>query len=86
MKKLLYILLVLTLAACSDFEKIRKSTDVYFRYRKAMEYYNNGEYSKASQLFADLTSALRGTAQQDSVLFFQAMSMYKQGCVPTHMS
>ncbi|MCR5713916.1 MAG: outer membrane protein assembly factor BamD [Bacteroidales bacterium] len=79
MKKLLYILLVLSLAACSDFEKIRRSTDTYFRYRKAMEYYNNGEYSKASQLFADLTSAFRGTAQQDSVLFFQAMSMFKQG-------
>ena len=82
MKKLLDILLVLSLAACSDFEKIRRSTDTYFRYRKAMEYYNNGEYAKASQLFADLTSAFRGTAQQDSVLFFQAMSMFKQGEEP----
>lgn len=74
-----YILLLLLAASCSDFEKIRKSNDVNLRYRKAMEYYQDGAYAKASELFADLTSAFRGTVQQDSVYFFQAMSMFKQG-------
>ena len=78
-QRLFWLLLMVGLVSCSEFEKVRKSSDIMYRYRKAMEYYNNQDYAKANALFADLTYAFRGTQQQDSVYFFQAMSYFKQG-------
>lgn len=78
-KKTLYsVILIVTLASCSRFEKILKSTDYRLKYKKAFEYYNKGDYSKAATLFDDIANVFRATSQADSVYFFQAMSYYKQ--------
>lgn len=66
------------MTACSDFEKLRKSTDYHKKYDAAFAYYNEGEYYKASQLFDDIVSVFRGTSKADTVYYYQAMSYFMQ--------
>jgi outer membrane protein assembly factor BamD len=65
------------LSSCSGYEKILKSSDYNFKYRKAFEYYNSGDYTHASGVFDQIVTVFRGTSKSDSVSFFQAMTAYK---------
>jgi outer membrane protein assembly factor BamD len=71
-------LLALLIISCSRYEKLLKSTDYNLKYKKAFEYYNKGEYVRASTLFDQISSIFRGTNKADSVYFFQAMSYFHQ--------
>lgn len=65
-------------ASCSQYEKLRKSTDYPLKYRKAFEYYHKGDYVKAGQLFDELVSMYLSTNKSDTVAYYQAMSYFKQ--------
>ncbi len=73
-----FAILVVGLASCSKFEKLRKSSDYPLKYRKAFEYYNKGDYIRAGQLFDDIVTVYRGTNKADTVAYYQAMSYFKQ--------
>jgi outer membrane protein assembly factor BamD len=78
-KSFLYLFIVfIGFSACSQFEKLRKSTDYQLKYRKAFEYYNVGDFVRAGQLFDDIAAVFRGTNKADTVAFYQAMSYFKQ--------
>jgi outer membrane assembly lipoprotein YfiO len=78
-KNCFYIgLLLIILSSCSGYEKVLKSTDYNLKYRKAFEYYNKGDYARASGVFDQISTVFRGSSKSDSVSFFQAMSAYKQ--------
>jgi len=76
MKKYGFIsmLFLLLTTACSDFNKIVKSTDYEFKYKKAIEYYNEGEYVRSSTLLKDLVGVFRGTSKADEVYYYNAKS------------
>lgn len=74
----LTLILVVFLAACSKYEKILKSTDYTLKYKKAMEYYQKGDYSRSSTLFDQIVNVYKGTAKADTVCFYQAQSYYGQ--------
>jgi outer membrane protein assembly factor BamD len=77
-KNLLYsVILLVTLASCSGFEKVRKSSDYGLKYRKAFYWYDKGDYNKSATLFDDISSYYRGTTKFDSISFYLAMSYYK---------
>jgi len=80
MKKSIFCLFVVFVgfSSCSQFEKLRKSTDYQLKYRRAFQYYNVGDYVRASQLFDDISAVYRGTNKADTVEFYQAMSYFKQ--------
>ena len=81
MKKTLFcfFVIVIGLASCSQFEKLRKSTDYQLKYRKAFEYYYVGDFVRAGQLFDDIASVYRGyNHKEDSIAYFRAMSYFKQ--------
>ena len=80
MKKILFYLLIIVMvfSSCSQYEKLRKSTDYPLKYRKAFEYYNVGDYVRSAQLFDDITSIYNGTNKADTVAYYQAMSYFKQ--------
>ena len=80
MKKLLFCCFIITvvLSSCSQFEKLRKSTDYQLKYRRAFDYYNAGDFVRSGQLFDDLISVYRGTNKADTVSYYQAMSYFKQ--------
>lgn len=78
-KFLLFILFALTLSACSNFEKLRKSTDEKKKYNAAIRYFKKGQYDKASILIEELLPILTGTDQQEIATFYQAYCDYHTG-------
>jgi len=78
-KSFLYIFaVIIVFSACSQYEKIRKSSDYALKYRKAFDYYNIGDFVRAGQLFDDISAVYRGTNKADTVAYYQAMSYFKQ--------
>ena len=77
MKKLIF-LIIICLASCSQFERLRRSSDIHLKYRKAFEYYHAGDFIRAGHLFDDIVNAFRGTNRADTVMFYQAMSYFHQ--------
>ena len=71
-------LLIIVLASCGDYNKILKSTDYEFKYKKAIEFYEEGEYVKASGLFQELVNIYRGTSRADQIYYYYAKSMIGQ--------
>ena len=73
-----FVLLLLVFSACSDYNKIVKSTDYEFKYKKAIEYYEDGEYVRAGTLFNELVNIYRGTSRADKIYYYYAKSMIGQ--------
>jgi outer membrane protein assembly factor BamD len=76
-----YILLVvlITVIACSGYERLLKSSDYALKYQKAFEYFEKEDYMKASTLFDQISNVYRGTNKADSVYFYQALTYYQLG-------
>lgn len=72
------LVMALLSVACSDFNKIVKSSDYEFKYKKAVEFYEAGDYVKAGTLFQELVNVYRGTSQADKIYYFYAKSMIGQ--------
>lgn len=69
---------VLVLSSCSGYEKLLKSNDARLKYDKAVEYYENGDYVRASRLFDQIATIYRGTTRADTVCYYQAYSYFHQ--------
>lgn len=72
------VLILFVLSSCSDYNKIVKSTDYEFKYKKAIEYYEDGEYVRAGTLFKELVNIYRGTTKADKIYYYYAKSMIGQ--------
>jgi outer membrane protein assembly factor BamD len=70
------IVFILLLSACSDFNKVVKSADYEFKYKKAIEYYENREFVRSSTLLKELISIVRGTSKADKVYYYYAKSEF----------
>lgn len=66
------LLLLLVFSACSEYAKVLKSSDVEMKYRKAVEYFDEGEYSKSLSLFDELGTLFRGTSRSEIVHYYIA--------------
>ncbi len=77
-KGFIYILFVLVFSSCGQYEKLLKSTDYQLKYQKAVEYYNQGEFVKASTIFEQIANVFRGTVKADTVQYYRAESYYHQ--------
>ncbi len=75
---LILILLSLLFTGCGDYNKILKSTDYEFKFKKAIEYYDDGEYVKSGTLLQDVVNVYRGTTNADKVYYYYAKSMVGQ--------
>jgi len=72
------VIILVVLSSCGDYNKIVKSSDYEFKYKKAVEYYEDGEYVKAGTLFKELVNIYRGTTRADKIYYFFAKSMIGQ--------
>lgn len=71
-------LLACSLTSCkSQFEMLLNSSDVRTKYDAAFEYFNNGKYSKAADLFESLSVQTGGMALDDTVQYYWGLSNYK---------
>lgn len=65
-------------SACSDFNKVIKSTDYEYKYKKGIEYYEAGEFVRSGTLFQELINIYRGTSRADQIYYHYAKSMMGQ--------
>jgi len=72
------LLSALLLTACSDYNKVIKSSDYEFKFKKAIEYYEAGEFVRSGTLFQELINIYRGTSRADQVYYYYAKSMMGQ--------
>ena len=64
--------------ACkSEYEALLSGNDTNAKYEAAFEYYNQGKYNRAAQLFENLSVMTSGTARDDTVQYYWGMSNYR---------
>jgi outer membrane protein assembly factor BamD len=74
----LFLVLVLTLISCSDYQKLLKSDDAELKYNKAVEYFDKGDFMRASTLFDAIATYYKGTDRSETVLNYIAKSYMGQ--------
>lgn len=72
------LLVVFTLASCGDYQKLLKSTDAELKYTKAVEYFDKGDFIRASTLFDAIAGYFKGTERSEMVLNYLAKSYMGQ--------
>ena len=79
-KSTLFFLVLLVIAgvsACkSQYDRILESNDVDVKYDAAFEYFNNGKYTRAAQIFESLSLLTNGMERHDTVLYYLGLSNY----------
>jgi len=80
MKKFPFFLLIviLTFVSCGDYQKLLKSNDAELKYTKAVEYFEKGDFMRASTLFDAVASYYKGTDRSETVLNYMAKSYMGQ--------
>lgn len=66
------------MASCGEYQKILKSTDPELKYNKAIEYFDKGDFMRASTLFDEISSYYKGTERSEQVLNYIAKSYMGQ--------
>lgn len=75
-KIFLLALVIFTFSSCSEYMKVRKSTDPELKFTKAKEYYESGDYARAMPLFEDVIGSFRGTTKHEQVYYMYANCYY----------
>lgn len=75
-------LLLGLLSACSDFNKILKSTNADEKYRAALKYYEKQDYYRASTLLEELIPVLKGRPEAEKAQFYFAYTQFYQKSFP----
>lgn len=70
---------LLVLSACSEYQQVLKSTDVDYKYTKAIEYYDNGEYTRALPIFKEVLELYRGTLKSQDAYYYYCATLYGVG-------
>jgi len=80
MKKYLFFLLIVVLSfvSCGEYQKLLKSDDAELKYNKAVEYFDKGDFMRASTLFDAVASYYKGTDRSETVLNYMAKSYVGQ--------
>lgn len=73
-----FLVFAVVILSCKGYEQVLKSRDYKLKLEKAMEFYNTGDYVRASTLFDQIAPVYRGTIKADTVFYYQAKSYYMQ--------
>ena len=57
-KSILLFSLFLFVISCGEYQKVLKSSNIDYKYNKAIEYYENEDFVRAMPLFRELTTML----------------------------
>ena len=68
----------LSLVGCSKFDKLLSSNDYNAKYEAAMRYYNDNSFTKAIQLFENLTLHYRGKENAEDIAWYYAQALYQE--------
>jgi len=75
-----YILIGIALlfVGCGEYQTVLKSKDPEYKYRMALEYFNNEEYVKSQTLLNDVSAYYKGTERAQEVLIYLGRSYMGQ--------
>ncbi len=77
MKKLLgFLLVVLLMTSCGEYQKLMKSNDYQLIYKKAIEYYNKGDYQRSLNLLEAIRSVYSGSSKAQNIAYYRAFCNY----------
>lgn len=77
MKRFLFFLLVVVLlASCGEYQMLLKSQDYPLIYKKAIEYYNKGDYVRAQNLLDGIRTIFSGTSKAQNIAYYRAFCSY----------
>jgi outer membrane protein assembly factor BamD len=79
-KPVIYFIMILSsvIISCSPYQKLLKSSDSELKYTKALEYYENGKYQPAQQLFEQIQAYYKGSDKAEKIAYYNATCYYKQ--------
>lgn len=78
MKKLFYILIIVTVFnSCSEYQKTLKSESIASKFKMGETLYNEGKFTKANRLFAQIVPNYRGKPQAEKLMYLYSNSFYK---------
>ncbi len=80
MKKYSFLLFVslFIFASCGEYQKLLKSNDPELKYTKAVEYFDKGDFMRASTLFDEISTYYKGTERSETILNYIARSYMGQ--------
>ncbi len=67
---------IVLLSGCNEYQKVLKSTDLDYKYAKAIEYYEAGQYARALPIFDELRTLYRGTMRVQDVYYYYCATLY----------
>lgn len=71
--------LLVSLSACGDFQKLQKKGTDDDKYKAALKYYKKEDWYRAGVLFEEIIPKLRGSSEQELSQFYYAYTQYNQG-------
>jgi len=78
MRKLVsFVVLVLVLSSCSEYQKVLKKEDVKAKYELAQQFYEAGDFKRANRLFEQIAPKYVGKPQGERVMFFYANTYFE---------
>lgn len=75
-KFIIFFLIAILAASCSEFEKVRKSNDNDFKYEYAQRAFEKGKYMESATLLEELVTIYKGSQRAEDALYMLARSYY----------
>jgi outer membrane protein assembly factor BamD len=73
---LIFLIILVLLSSCGEYEKLLKSTDYDLKKLKAKEYFDNGQFVKSSELLGQILPRYRGSEEAEDLNWINAQSYY----------
>jgi outer membrane protein assembly factor BamD len=70
------LIVVVLVSSCGEYEKLLKSTDNELKKTKAKEYFEDGQYVRASELLAQILPRYRASEEAEDLIWMTAQSYY----------
>lgn len=81
-RKYFFLFLVISFlftVGCSEYNKVLKSPNIEYKYKKSVEYYEEEEYSLALPLLEELIPLYKGTDKGQKIYYYYCYSNYHLG-------
>jgi len=72
----LLVILIVIASACGEYEKLLKSPDYELKKTKLKEYYEDGQYARASELLSQVLPRYRATDEAEELMWLNAQCFY----------
>jgi|WetSurMetagenome_2_1015567.scaffolds.fasta_scaffold100094_3 outer membrane protein assembly factor BamD len=73
---IIFLIIGLLVSSCGEYEKILKSTDFDLKKNKAKEYFDEGQYARASELLQQILPRYKATEDAEELTWMGAQSYY----------